>query len=219
MNQLPIVQAMIVCSIVFATQPCQGQSNWPEFRGPTADGHAEQSELPTQIGEKDNVAWKTPIHGKGWSSPVIWENQVWLTTATADGKKMSVVCADLQSGALVHDFTLYENGEPDFCHPTNSYASPTPAIEAGRVYVHFGKYGTCCIDTATGKPIWNRTNLECDHFRGAGSSPILFRRAASKKLPETDVGLFKQFAQTFIWKSVFLEQFSWMIQRRYQIRC
>ncbi len=174
MNQLPIVQAMIVCSIVFATQPCQGQSNWPEFRGPTADGHAEQSELPTQIGEKDNVAWKTPIHGKGWSSPVIWENQVWLTTATADGKKMSVVCADLQSGALVHDFTLYENGEPDFCHPTNSYASPTPAIEAGRVYVHFGKYGTCCIDTATGKPIWNRTNLECDHFRGAGSSPILF---------------------------------------------
>jgi outer membrane protein assembly factor BamB len=174
MNHLPFIRTLVVGLLLSAAQNSFAQTNWPEFRGPTADGHATQSILPTRISETENVAWKTPIHGKGWSSPVIWKNQVWLTTATVDGKRMSAVCADLETGKLIHDVILYENDEPDFCHPTNSYASPTPAIEANRVYVHFGKYGTCCLDTTTGKPIWNRADLECDHFRGAGSSPILF---------------------------------------------
>ncbi len=148
--------------------------NWPEFRGPTADGHASQSELPVEFGEDKNVQWKVAIHGKGWSSPVIWGEQVWLTTATEDGTRMSVICVELATGKVLHDFVLYENETPDFCHPTNSYASPTPAIEDGRLYVHFGKYGTACIDTQTAEVIWSRTDFECDHYRGPASSPILF---------------------------------------------
>jgi outer membrane protein assembly factor BamB len=157
------------------------QSNWPEFRGPTGDGHvpeASQASLPTEFSKtktaSKNLKWAVPIHGKGWSSPVIWNEQIWLTTAAPDGRTMSVICAELETGKLVHDFVLYENESPAFCHPENSYASPTPAIEKGRVYVHFGSYGTAAIDSATGKVIWNRRDLECDHFRGPASSPILF---------------------------------------------
>ncbi len=160
---------------VWLSMSCEGQqTQWPEFRGPTADGHAAAGKLPTHIDEAAHVRWKTPIHGKGWSSPVIWGEQIWLTTATPDGKKMSVVCVALKTGQVVHDFVLYEHENPDFCHPTNSYASPTPAIEEGRVYVHFGKYGTACINTETGQVIWSRRDLECDHFRGPASSPLLF---------------------------------------------
>lgn len=150
------------------------QKNWPEFRGPKGDGQAVDAKLPGEIGDDKNIVWKTPIHGKGWSSPVIWDGQIWLTTATKDGKTMSALCVDLESGKVLRDLVLHRNKEPAFCHPTNSFASPTPAIEKGRVYLHFGSYGTTCLDTKTGKQIWQRTDLECDHHRGPASSPILF---------------------------------------------
>jgi len=147
--------------------------NWPEFRGPTGDGLAIGTEIPLKIDEQSRVKWKTKIHGKGWSSPVIWGEQVWLTTATPDGTRMSVICVDINSGEIVRDIVVHENKDPAFCHSTNSYASPTPAIEDSRVYLHFGSYGTTCLDTKTGKQIWQRKDLECDHFRGPASSPIL----------------------------------------------
>ncbi len=87
---------------------------------------------------------------------------------------MSVICVSLDEGKIIHDILLYENEKPDFCHPMNSYASPTPVISSGRVYVHFGKYGTACLDCVTGKTIWERRDLDCNHFRGPASSPILF---------------------------------------------
>jgi outer membrane protein assembly factor BamB len=130
--------------------------------------------LPITFSETENLVWRTEIHGKGWSSPVVWGNQIWLTTATKDGKQMSVVCADLQTGELIRDFVVFENEAPDFCHPTNSYATPTPALEEGRVFVHFGSYGTACVDTESGEVLWTRTDLACNHFRGPASSPILF---------------------------------------------
>ena len=147
--------------------------NWPQFRGPNGTGRAEATGLPVKWSEEENVRWKTPIHGKGWSSPVVWGNQVWLTTATPDGHRMSAVCVDAATGKIVHDVLVFEVEKPDFCHPFNSYASPTPAIEAGRVYVHFGTYGTACLDTASGQTLWTRRDFPCDHFRGPGSSPIL----------------------------------------------
>ncbi len=114
------------------------------------------------------------IHDKGWSSPVIWGNQIWLTTATADGHKLFVICVDRETGKILHDIKLFDVEKPGFCIPTNSYASPTPVVEAGRVYVHFGTYGTACLDTATGRTLWSRRDLPCDHFRAPGSSPILY---------------------------------------------
>ena len=130
--------------------------------------------LPTTWSETEHVRWKTPIHGKGWSSPVIWGDQIWLTTATEDGKQMSAIQIDRDSGKIVRDLLVFTPAEPQFCHPFNSYASCTPAIEEGRVYIHFGSYGTTAIDTATGKRLWTRDDLPCDHFRGPGSSPIIW---------------------------------------------
>jgi outer membrane protein assembly factor BamB len=160
--------------ILFVTSLAGAGENWPEFRGPTGDGHAAAQGLPLRWSEKENIIWKTPIHDKGWSSPVVWGNQVWLTTARADGKELFAVCVDRDSGKIIYDLKLFDVAVPGFCPPLNSYASPTPAIEIGRVYVHFGSYGTACLDTATGKVIWARRDLPCNHFRAPGSSPILF---------------------------------------------
>lgn len=164
---------IFVVSGLALTFSAMAGSNWPEFRGPAGNGHAQQADLPVGI-DDSAVRWKTAIHGKGWSSPVVWGDQVWLTTATEDGKQMSVLCVDRRDGKILHDIVLKENEEPAFCHPMNSYASPTPVIEEGRIYIHFGSYLTACLDTATAKVLWQRKDLECDHWRGPASSPILY---------------------------------------------
>ncbi|MBI2927445.1 MAG: PQQ-binding-like beta-propeller repeat protein [Verrucomicrobia bacterium] len=150
-----------------------GGDTWPQFRGPHGNGHSDARGLPLSWSEERNVKWKTPIHGKAWSSPVIWGDQVWLTTATEDGKELFVVCVDRASGKVLRDQKLYDIEKPQFCHKFNSYASPTPVIEEGRVYVTFGAPGTACLDTQTGKVLWERRDFECNHYRSAGSSPIL----------------------------------------------
>jgi outer membrane protein assembly factor BamB len=160
----------LVMTCLTATLPAQ--SNWPEYRGPNGDGQAPAANLPVAIDEAV-VKWQTPIHGKGWSSPVVWGDQIWLTTATKDGTKMYAICVDRQSGKVIHDLLLLENAEPAFCHPLNSYATPTPIVEAGRVYIHFGSYLTTCLDSRSGEVLWKRLDLECDHHRGPASSPIL----------------------------------------------
>ena len=148
--------------------------NWNQFRGGSENGHAD-AKLPLKWSEKENVAWKVPIHGKAWSSPVVWGDQIWLTTATADGKTLSAICVDARTGKIVHDRKVFEIAKPMFCIGYNSYGSPTPIVEEGRVWVHFGSAGTACLDTKTGKTLWTRQDLPCDHLRGPGSSPIRFR--------------------------------------------
>jgi len=148
--------------------------NWPEFRGPYGDGTTKQTGLPLTWSESENVVWKTPVPGKAWSSPVVWDDQVWVTNAFEDGKQLFAVCVDRNSGKVVFNRLVFEIAEPQYCIAFNSYASPTPAIEAGRVYVHFGAHGTACLDTATAKTLWARQDLPCNHFRGPASSPILY---------------------------------------------
>ena len=150
-----------------------GGENWPQFRGPAGNGHCDAARLPLKWSESENVTWKTPIHDRGWSSPVIWGDQVWMTTATKDGKKLYAVCADKRTGKIMHDLKVFDVRRPQRIAPINTYASPTPVIEAGRVYVNFGSDGTACIDTATGKTLWTRRDLNCDHHMGSGISPIL----------------------------------------------
>jgi outer membrane protein assembly factor BamB len=146
---------------------------WTEFRGPAGAGWSDSTGLPREWGETKNVAWKTRIHGRGWSSPVVLGSQVWLTTATRDGRELSVLALDRDSGRLVHDILLFRVDKPEETARFNSFASPTPVIEDGRVYVHFGSYGTAALDTRTGKTLWERRDLPCNHWRGPGSSPIL----------------------------------------------
>jgi outer membrane protein assembly factor BamB len=159
--------------IGLGSNPAAAGEHWPQFRGPGGDGRSDAAGLPLTWSETENVAWKTPIHDRGWSSPVIWGDQVWLTTAAADGRKMFAVCVDRGSGRVVHDVKVFDTEKPEHIAAVNSYASPTPAIESGRVYVHFGTYGTACLDTQSGGILWSRRDLNCDHHEGPGSSPIL----------------------------------------------
>jgi outer membrane protein assembly factor BamB len=152
--------------------PCFAEE---QFRGPEGNGHSRSTGLPMQWGEKKNIAWKTAVHDRGWSSPVIWGDQVWMTTATKEGDKLFAVCVDKNSGETLHDLPTFDVESPVAITLENTYATPTPVIEEGRVYVHFGTYGTACIDTGSGDILWSRRDLNCDHEVGAGpaSSPLL----------------------------------------------
>ena len=165
----------ILIILLVLTPTLRAADNWPQFRGPTQQGHVNAGNLPTQWSESQNITWKTPIPGEGWSSPVIWGNQVWMTTATDGGKSLRAVCVDKTSGKIEHNVEVFSVAKPDSKNAFNSYASPTPVIEEGRVYVCFGNYGSACLDTATGKPIWTNRDLKLDHKEGPGSSPILYK--------------------------------------------
>jgi outer membrane protein assembly factor BamB len=101
--------------------------------------------------------------------------QVWLTTATEDGHEFFVLCLDADTGQVLHNKRLFQSDAPEpLGNAVNSYATPSAAIEPGRVYVHFGSYGTACLDTTTGDVLWQRTDLPCRHYRGPSSSVVLF---------------------------------------------
>jgi outer membrane protein assembly factor BamB len=165
--------ALLLSAVLLAGLPAH--ADWPQFRGPEGTGVSMARGVPLTWSETKNVKWKTAIHGRAWSSPVVLGGQVWLTTATEDGRDLFAVAVDRETGRVVHDLKLFHVEKPQYAHPFNSYASPTPVIEAGRVYVTFGSPGTAAIDTGTGKVVWERRDFECNHYRGAGSSPILFR--------------------------------------------
>lgn len=164
---------LLVMLLIIGSTPAA--ENWPQFRGPYGDNRADNARLPLTWSEQKNIVWKTAIHDKGWSSPVVWGDQVWLTTAKADGKQLFALCIDRASGRVLHDLKIFDVEEPsELWSRYNSFASPSPVIEAGRVYVHYGTYGTACLDTHSGTTLWQRRDLHCDHWRGAASSPILY---------------------------------------------
>ena len=177
---------------------------WTEFRGPSGTGHSDSTGLPREWSETRNVVWKTPIHGRGWSSPVVLGNRVWLTTATPEGTALSVLALDRDNGRVVIDAKLFDVAKPEDTQRYNSYASPTPVIEEGRVYVHFGSYGTAALDTGTGRVLWMRRDLPCNHWRGPGSSPILYQDLLIVHLDGYDlqyvVALDKKTGRT-VWKA------------------
>jgi outer membrane protein assembly factor BamB len=161
---------------------------WPAFRGPTNDGHSPATGIPLTWSETEHVTWKTPIPGKGWSTPLVSETQVWVTTATEDGKEMSVLCLDRKSGKILHQEILFKNDvtEP-LGNPVNGYASPTGVLVGETVVIHFGSYGTACLDTKTFKKVWERRDLPCRHYRGPGSSLFHYQNSVILSMDGVDV--------------------------------
>lgn len=182
----------------------QNQENWTHLRGSNLDGHSASKNAPVSWNESDNIAWKTAIRGVSWSSPVVYGNQIWTSSATDDGKEMFAVCTDFKSGKIQKEIILFKPDSVQHIHPTNSYATPTPCIEDGFVYVHFGTYGTACVDTRTYQTIWTRTDLNCDHMQGAASSPFLYKNLLILHIEGTDVqylvALDKRSGKT-VWKT------------------
>ena len=159
------------------------QADWPEFRGPWGTGSASApgsktlAGLPLHWSETNNVRWKTPIPHRGWSTPVVLGGQVWVTTATEDGHDFFAIGLDAETGAVRFNEKVFHSDNPEPLGngaSMNCYATPSPAISPGRVLVHFGSFGTACLDTATGQVLWKRDDLPCRHYRGPSSSPVLF---------------------------------------------
>ncbi len=187
------------------------RADWPEFRGPfgdgyaTADGVTDPIGLPTTWSETENVRWKTPIPFKGWSTPVVMGGQIWLTTATEDGHDFYVLCVEANTGQVRHNKKLFHCDSPEpLGNLVNTYASPSPAIEPGRVYVHFGSYGTACLDSTSGKVLWQRDDLKCRHYRGPSSSVVLFKNLVILTFDGADqqyvIALDKKTGET-VWKT------------------
>ena len=147
---------------------------WPDYRGADRDGHsASSSNLPLRWGEDQHVTWKTELPGRGWSTPAVEGGRVWCTTADPKGHHLSVLCVDLGTGEVLLERELFEVKKPQERNALNSYASPSPVIDAGRVYVWFGNDGLVCLDTSSFEELWRRTDINCEHLMGAGSSPFL----------------------------------------------
>ncbi len=150
---------------------------WPDFRGPHQNGTVPQEyAIPLRWSETDHIAWKTPLPGRAWSTPVITGNNVWMTDATKDGSALSAICLSLADGKVLHRRILFRPTEiEELGNPLNCYGSPSPVLNADgtRVFLHFGTYGTACLDSATGETIWSRADIHCRHYRGPGSSPVL----------------------------------------------
>ncbi|MFM8893320.1 MAG: PQQ-binding-like beta-propeller repeat protein, partial [Planctomycetia bacterium] len=164
----------VIAILVVSCLSTSAWAQWPEFRGPGAMGHADVKGLPLRWGDAENVAWKTPLAGLGWSSPVVEKGRVYLTTATDtadDGKSLRLVCLDAANGAVLFEKELFTQSGPVSIHPKNSHASPTPLVVGDRLVVHFGPHGTACT-TLAGDLVWKRT-LEYAPQHGNGGSPAV----------------------------------------------
>lgn len=197
----PIVRASLASLVVMALVPATSASGqeWPQFRGPDGQGHAPGAKnLPVDVGDPQNVAWKTPIPGKGWSSPVIGGNEIWMTygidvPATEEEKQkrlasntgnqplvvssrvgLHAICVSREDGKVVADVELFAVDDPQPVHDMNSFASCTPVLKGTRLYCSFGTYGTCCLDTKSRKVVWLNQEVQIQHENGPGSHPVLF---------------------------------------------
>jgi outer membrane protein assembly factor BamB len=152
--------------------PLVGQ-DWPQFRGPSGQGLVTAIGIPIQWSETENVRWKTPIAGVGWSSPVLSGEQIWLTTAIESEGSLRAVCLDRETGEIVHDVEVFQKNDLGRIAAKNSHASPSPVVDGQRAFVHFGAHGTACL-TTDGRIVWTR-ELQYDHRHGPGGSPIVWK--------------------------------------------
>jgi outer membrane protein assembly factor BamB len=166
----------VALSIVVVAGTSQA-ADWPQFRGPTGDGVSKATGVPIEWNATDNVAWKQPIPGGGWSSPVLSDGKLYLTTAVSEGKdpvSLRALCLDAANGRIVWDTEVFqpEASLASQKHSKNGYASPTPIIDGDRLYAHFGHMGTAALDPA-GNVVWRQTSLSYEPRHGNGGSPQL----------------------------------------------
>lgn len=156
--------------------------DWPEFRGPTMQGHSTATGLPTEWSPEKNIVWKAALPGRAWSSPIVIGDRIFLTNAVGakdstdphDTYSLRVLALNAADGKVVWDTEVFSVVQPHTqgVHGKNSYASPTPIFEDGRIYAHFGHFGTACVDD-TGKVVWRSSELGYKPVHGNGGCPVL----------------------------------------------
>jgi outer membrane protein assembly factor BamB len=165
--------ACFLIAILLAPLAQAATGDWPQFRGPGGQGHAIATQLPATWSETENITWKVPIGGLGWSSPAIFGDQIWLTTAADADRSLRAICIERDSGQVLHDVEVLHKNDLGRIAAKNSHASPTPVLDGRHVYVHFGAHGTACL-TTEGQVVWTR-ELPYDQRHGPGGSPVLWK--------------------------------------------
>ena len=145
--------------------------DWMRFRGPNGQGISSEKNLPLTWSAQDNIAWKTAIPGKGWSSPIVYRDRVFLTTATEEGVSCRILCIDRKSGDIVWNKEAHRQ-KPGAMRRQNSYATPTPVTDGRRVYAVFYDGAIAAVDFS-GKTVWKNTDFPFFSLHGLGASPML----------------------------------------------
>jgi len=192
-----IILTLLICLVAPSqSHPATEDSNWPQFRGPNASGVSINTNLPDKWSATENVAWKTDLPGRSWSSPIVWGHRVFLTTVVNMGESeppkkglylggerpespksehhWKVVCLDLAMGTLQWEKTVYRGAPQTSIHLKNSYGAETPVTDGERVYALFGNLGVFTF-TLEGKEVWSKY-LEPHKTRygwGTAASPVL----------------------------------------------
>ncbi|MEX2114812.1 MAG: PQQ-binding-like beta-propeller repeat protein [Pirellulales bacterium] len=193
-----LARLFFACSLLLvAALPCSAQNNWPQLRGADSMGFVPGVKLPDHWSTTENIAWKTDLPGRGWSSPIVWGDKIFVTTCVNSGdteeiKKglyfggerpkpsddphsWKVICLDLNTGSIVWDQTAHEGVPATPIHLKNSYASETPVTDGERVYAYFGNVGVFCY-SLDGKLLWEK-KLEPKKMRfgwGTATSPVVY---------------------------------------------
>lgn len=173
MRTFSVVCAWVISGL--ATSLLHAETPWPCFRGMDS-GKSEAKGLPLTWSETENTVWKTEIPGLGHSSPVVADNQIWLTTSPDKGITRHLLRIDFVTGKIINDYTLftYPRATNEICHQMNSHATPTPIIDDHKIYVSFGNPGIACLDTKTGEKIWERRDITNNyHDVGGAATPIM----------------------------------------------
>ena len=189
-------RGLALAAVLILPAPLAARANWPQFRGPGARGVATAPGLPDRWSATENVAWKTDLPGRGWSSPVVWGDRVFLTsvvsrkepeparkglyfggdraTPPGDVHDWKVLCASLTTGKVEWERTVHSAAPRTSRHIKNSYASETPVTDGQRLYVTFGNLGVYCLDVK-GKLLWTRplTPHRTRADWGTAASPVL----------------------------------------------
>ncbi len=175
------------------------EEGWPEWRGVSGQGVSKAKELPAEWSETKGIKWKAALPGRGWSTPVVEGDQIWVTTAienaasaeqaekrlkentgdqpltVLESVSLRAICVSLESGEILQDVELLNVKEPQWVHQLNSYASPSPIVKECRLYAHFGSFGSACLDTRSGSVLWRNEELHVQHENGPGSTPVLWK--------------------------------------------
>ena len=174
------MKTLLVLLLIAGASVLAQAEDWPQFRGPTGQGHATERGLPLEWSETKNIIWKTPVPGLGWSSPTVANGRVWLTTVVESKERRGRVSAslralafDVATGRELVNVEVFRLDDAGYVNPKNSRASPTPIVESDRVFVHFGAEGTAALSTS-GEILWT-THLRYESQHGNGGSPTLYR--------------------------------------------
>ena len=174
--------------MLLVTTATEGHDNWNQFRGPHGDGKSLATNLPIEFSETKNVRWKTPIHDRGWSSPVVWSDQIWLTSGREDGKELYAICVDLYSGEVIHDIKIFDVPDPSMewsdqnrlrrMFIQNAIRGARPTLEFLQCYGYLGKRSCNSPSSSDGSYGMSRHTVATDRagivIFAAGCS--LFRR-------------------------------------------